>query len=238
MAEPATAEKKPPASQKASVEAKKGPPQGDAEPTAAPSVPTGASTKRSLVLRLAALLFLVAVVLGECLVAYRLLSSASAQGTAEAVAPAPTTAAKEHSPGEAAKAESGSSKSEHPTKTSSIDPLDEGDSASAPSPVEVDLGQFTVTTHQPAANTTMRIDFHLHGIIVGKDKEEFENTMKAVHQRFREQVLVTLRAAEGPDLADAGLGLIKRQILEKTNTLLGKRLLRTLIVSDFSYMEQ
>jgi flagellar FliL protein len=194
-------------------------------------------------IRLAAVLFLAAVVLGECLVAYRLLSSASAQGTSEAAPPSPTAATKERTPGEAAGVESEPSKSEpgkseHPAKSTSIDPLDEGDAASATGPVEVDLGQFTVTTHQPAANTTMRIEFRLYGIIAGKDKEEFDKVLKAVNHRFREQVLVTVRAAEGPDLADAGLGLIKRQILEKTNTLLGKRLLRALIVSDFSYMEQ
>jgi hypothetical protein len=231
MAEPAAADKQPTA-------ARKRPPEGDGEPTTAPSEPSGAGTKRSLLIRLAAVLFLVAVVLGECLVAYRLLSSASAQSTSEAAAPSPGAATAGRAPGEAAGAESESSKSEHAAKKTSIDPLDEGDPASAPNPVEVDLGQFTVTTHQPAASTTMRIDFRLYGIIAANDKEEFERALKAVHHRFREQVLVTVRAAEAPDLADAGLGLIKRQILEKTNTLLGKRILRAMIVSDFSYMEQ
>ena len=47
-----------------------------------------------------------------------------------------------------------------------------------------------------------------------------------------------MRSAEGSDLADAGLGLIKRQILEKTNALLGKPLVKVVIISDFSYMEQ
>ena len=82
--------------------------------------------------------------------------------------------------------------------------------ASADAPVEVDLGQFTVTTHQPAASMTMRIDFHLNGIVAAKDKDEFEKLKKAIEFRFREQVLVTVRSAEPPDLADAGLGLIKR----------------------------
>ena len=104
--------------------------------------------------------------------------------------------------------------------------------------MEVDLEQFNVTAHQPASNTTIRIDFHLFGVIAPGDKAEFEKLLKANQHRFREQVLVTLRSAEGSDLADAGLGLIKRQILEKTNALLGKPFLRGVIVSDFSYMEQ
>ena len=40
------------------------------------------------------------------------------------------------------------------------------------------------------------------------------------------------------DLTDAGLGLIKRKILEKTNRALGKPLLQTVVFSDFSFVEQ
>jgi len=40
------------------------------------------------------------------------------------------------------------------------------------------------------------------------------------------------------DLADAGLGLVKRKILEKVNQTLGKPLLRTIIFSEFSFVEQ
>ncbi len=49
---------------------------------------------------------------------------------------------------------------------------------------------------------------------------------------------MTHRSSDGWNVAGAGLGLIKRQILEKTNALLGKPRLRGVIVSDFSDMEQ
>jgi len=218
MAEPAVAEK---------------------EPAAAPAEQPAGSAKSTLVIRVAALLFVVAVILAECLIAYRLLSGGSAENTAEASSTsAPAAATKEHGNEPSGRVDAERRETDHGKTIHSIDPLDEGVSADVVGPMEVDLGQFTVTTHQPAANTTMRIDFHLYGIIAGKNKEEFEKAMKEVHQRFREQVLVTVRSAEGSDLADAGLGLIKRQILEKSNALLGKGMLRAVIISDFSYMEQ
>ena len=40
------------------------------------------------------------------------------------------------------------------------------------------------------------------------------------------------------DLTDPGLGLLKRRILAKSNDLLGKPLLRSVVFSDFSFVEQ
>jgi flagellar FliL protein len=40
------------------------------------------------------------------------------------------------------------------------------------------------------------------------------------------------------DLTDPVLGLIKRKILEKTNRLLGKAMVKGVVFSDFSYYEQ
>jgi flagellar FliL protein len=62
--------------------------------------------------------------------------------------------------------------------------------------------------------------------------------MEENKHRFREQVLVTVRGAELTDLTDAGLGLMKRRILDKTNRILGKPLLRSVIFSDFAFIEQ
>jgi len=190
--------------------------------------PTGRST--SLLVRIGALVFLVAVVLGECLFAYLLVS----RSTPETAALAGSPADQEAGQGAQAKADQANAHKDG----SAHRPNDPDEGAAIVEQVEVDLEQFGVTAHQPAANSTMRIDFHLYGVIAAKDKEEFDKLLKANQHRFREQVLVTVRSAEGPDLADAGLGLIKRQILEKTNTLLGKPLLKAVIVSDFSYIEQ
>ena len=39
------------------------------------------------------------------------------------------------------------------------------------------------------------------------------------------------------DLEDAGLGLIKRRILEKSNALFGKPLLRSVVFADYTFVE-
>lgn len=103
---------------------------------------------------------------------------------------------------------------------------------------EVDLGMFTVTAFQPLSNTTMRIDFHLYGTVSKDDEEDFTMAWDENQHRLRDQVIVTLRSSELGDLTDAGLGLIKRRILEKTNRTLGKPYLRSVIFSDFSFIEQ
>ena len=104
--------------------------------------------------------------------------------------------------------------------------------------VEVDLGQFTVTAFQPLSNTTMRIDFLLYGTVAKDEQEEFSDAWSENQHRLRDQVIVTLRSSELGDLTDAGLGLIKRRILEKTNRTLGKPYLRSIIFSNFSFIEQ
>jgi flagellar basal body-associated protein FliL len=103
---------------------------------------------------------------------------------------------------------------------------------------EVDLGAFSVTSFQPSSNSTFRIDFHLYGITNTPEKAQFLALLEENQHRFRDQVIVTVRSAEIADLSDAGLGQLKRKILEKTNRILGKPLLRSVIFSDFLFIEQ
>jgi hypothetical protein len=49
---------------------------------------------------------------------------------------------------------------------------------------------------------------------------------------------MTLHGAESADLTDAGLGLIKRRILEKTNRALGQPLLKEVLFSKFNFVER
>ena len=104
--------------------------------------------------------------------------------------------------------------------------------------VEVDLGKFGVTSFQPSTNSTLLIDFHLYGTVGGEEKAAFDRAMEGNQHRFRDQVIVIVRSSELTDLTDAGLGLIKRKILEKSNRLLGKPYIRSVIFSDFSFVEQ
>ena len=91
---------------------------------------------------------------------------------------------------------------------------------------------------QSTSNTTLRIDFHLFGTVKAESQKEFSKLMEENKHRFREQVLVTVRAADITELTDAGLGLMKRKILDRANHTLGKPLLETVVVSDFSFIEQ
>ena len=103
---------------------------------------------------------------------------------------------------------------------------------------EVDLGEFRVTSYQPATDTTFRVNFHLFGTISEEDQDEFEVLKEANEARLREQVNVIVRAAEIPELTDPTLGLIKRRILDKINRILGRQLVKGVIFSDMSFVEQ
>lgn len=164
--------------------------------------------------KIAIVLFLAAVVGGECLLVYLFLPG---QAETAALAGANFEAKPKAAPKEA------------PEES----PVEEG----VPQ-IEVDLGEFSVTAYQPVSNTTLRIDFHLYGTVASKEEREFQEALQANAHRFRDQVIVTIRSSDITDLTDAGLGLIKRKVLEKTNTTLGKRFLKAVIFSDFSFIEQ
>jgi hypothetical protein len=119
-------------------------------------------------------------------------------------------------------------------KTGEAQPAAEGE---GPASMEVDLKEYSVTVYQPASNSTMRIDFHLHGIVASSDKQEFDRLFELNQSRFREQVMVVIRSAEMADLTDPSLRSIKRTMLEKVRNILGKPLLQELVISDYSSLE-
>jgi Flagellar basal body-associated protein FliL len=104
--------------------------------------------------------------------------------------------------------------------------------------VEVELGKFNVVIHQPAANLTMRVNFHLIGTLPERASNEFEELLHHNEHRLRDQVIFEIRNSRVEDLTDPGLALLKRKILAKSNELLGKPILHTVLFSDFSYIEQ
>ena len=166
----------------------------------------------------------VVVIVTECLGAYFLLPSAS---PTEAHAAAETAAPEKHEKEKPEKEKGEKHAKSQEAKTESS-PSDQA---------EADLGQFTIMAFQPVSGTTLRITVHVFGVVLQSDTESFALRMKEIQHRFRDQVIMTFRGAEPNDLADAGLGLLKRTILEKTNTMLGKPLLKMVIFSDFSFVE-
>ncbi len=118
---------------------------------------------------------------------------------------------------------------------------------------EVDLGAFSLTVFNPNTNANLLIDFHLFGTVAGAaaeasgekaekpaegDASKLQEMLKKQKHRFRDQVIVTIRNSQIADLTDPGLGLIKRQILAKTNALLGEPLVKEVVFSDFVVVEQ
>jgi flagellar FliL protein len=191
-----------------------------AKAASSPDKPASASTENvaprsrsSFGVRLLVIFLVLSVVIIECAVAYLCLPSST---ETSAVAAVVTKAS--------------------PKKPEPEEPkVEENETAGN---VEVDMGEFSVTAFQPASNTTLRIDFHLYGSVGAESEKEFRRLYEENKHRVREQVLVTVRSADMQDLTDASLGLIKRTILDKARRTLGKPLLREVIVSDYSFIEQ
>ena len=167
----------------------------------------------SILSKLYLVLFVTGVIAAECLVAYCCIPTAAETA---AMAGVVSGADANGSAGEA----------------------DGQDAAKLEDQTEVDLGQFHVIAFHPVSNTTLRIDFHLYGTIPPDDETEFGQLWAENTHRIRDQVIVTMRGCELSELTDAGLGLIKRKILEKTNRTLGKPLLQSVIFSEFAFIEQ
>lgn len=104
--------------------------------------------------------------------------------------------------------------------------------------VEVELGPFSVTRYNPETDATINIDFELFATVLAEEHDEFNTQFASNRNRLREQVIFTLHSADANDLTDPGLGLIKRQILEKSNRALGKPLVREILMTRFNFVER
>lgn len=103
---------------------------------------------------------------------------------------------------------------------------------------EVELGSFNLGVHKPAANTTLNITCKVMGTIAETDQAEFEQLLANNQNRLRERIIIEFRSAEVTELTAAGLDLIKRRIKEKSNTLLGKPLLKEIMFPEYNYYQQ
>jgi flagellar basal body-associated protein FliL len=221
-----------------------------APPAAAPATDTPKAGGGAF-WKIIAVAFILAVIGGECLFAFIYVSSATDK-MAKTDGPA---ADAEHAPAhdEHAKADDhgghGGHGGGHGEKADKKGGHDKGHdkkpeagghgaAGDGPKEREVDLGQFSLTTLQPASNTTLLVDFHLFGTVTSENEAMATELIERHKHRVRDQVLTTVRSAEIADLTDPGLGLIKRQILEKTNRALGKPILQGVIFSDFLVVEQ
>lgn len=103
---------------------------------------------------------------------------------------------------------------------------------------EVELGTFNLAIHQPSSNTTLNLTCRVMGTIDKAQQPEFTTLMDNNENRLRERIIIEFRSAELDELTDPGLGLLKRRILEKSNQLLGKPLLKSVMFPEYNYYQQ
>jgi flagellar FliL protein len=103
--------------------------------------------------------------------------------------------------------------------------------------LEVELGKYNITVHRPASDVTLRINFLLIGTIDEHDLTSFDELFAKNQHRLRDKIIFEIRNCDLADLTDPGLGLIKRRILAKSNELMGKPILQSVVFSEFSYTQ-
>lgn len=104
--------------------------------------------------------------------------------------------------------------------------------------IEVELQTDSIMRFNPETDATLTIQFSIYGVVLAEEEPDFTEQYAANTSRIHEQIMLTLHAAETADLATAGLGLIKRQILEKTNRTLGRPLLREVVFTKLNFVER
>ena len=62
---------------------------------------------------------------------------------------------------------------------------------------EIDLGEFAITSYQPASNTTLFISFHLFGTVSRANNDEVLRRLDDCRHRMRDWVIVTVRGRRG-----------------------------------------
>lgn len=216
--------------------------------TDAPSSVSPPRTSSGAVGKITVLAFILAVILGECVAAVMFLG----RGEAASAAPAEEeneTAAEDKSHSDAGHSEKKASHHSEPKPESahghgSAHKAESGHKAGGSQRIvhgdhkEVDLGEYSIMASDPASSTMLMVDFHIFGTISTNDTDQFEALFEENRHRIRNEVIIIVRSAEMEDLTDASLGLLRRKIQEKTNNLLGAPLMREIIFSKFSFIEQ
>jgi flagellar basal body-associated protein FliL len=174
------------------------------------AAPPATKAGGGLLAKLLPAVIVVSVVTGEGLAAYMLMPSAAD------TAAAAKAALEAHAP----------------------EPEDDHHGHKEPELEEVDLEVFKITSFQPASSITLRIEFHLFGVVKADKAADFEGLVEQKKNRLRDNVMSIIRSADMNDLTDPSLALIKRKILETTNKALGKPLLQGVMFSEFTFLEQ
>lgn len=103
---------------------------------------------------------------------------------------------------------------------------------------EVEIGDFNITIYDHVSESTLNVNCRLMATVSNKDLSEFESLLKNNQNRLREKIMFEFRSADINHLTDPGLDLIKRRILGKSNKLLGKPIIKSVVFSEYNYYQQ
>lgn len=104
--------------------------------------------------------------------------------------------------------------------------------------VESVLLSDSITRFNPETDATLNVQFTVYGVVLEEESSLFTEHFEANKSRIHEQIMLTIHGASTADLANPGSGLIKRQILEKTNRTLGRPLLREVGFTKLNFIER
>ncbi len=104
--------------------------------------------------------------------------------------------------------------------------------------LEVELLTDNITRFNPDTDATLNVQFAVYAVLLAAEEPEFTEQFTANQSRIHEQIMLTMHGADTSQLASASLGLIKRQILEKTNRTLGRPLLREVVFTKLNFIER
>lgn len=106
------------------------------------------------------------------------------------------------------------------------------------SEAEVDLGQYAATIWQPERQTSLLISFQLYGTVKSAQAGEFESRYEEKKHRIRERLLVAARQLSLNDVTDPSLANLRSIAVKIVNEQLGKRMVDSIVVSEFVHAEK
>ncbi|MCA8986308.1 MAG: flagellar basal body-associated FliL family protein [Planctomycetaceae bacterium] len=104
---------------------------------------------------------------------------------------------------------------------------------------EIDISpMFNCTNSLSHSGQAIHISFNLHVEVPSHLEEQFNEAKKNHKNKIRQAVITIVRSSAIEELNDPNLSMVKRQIREEINKILGQSYVTTVIVTDFRKMEQ
>jgi flagellar basal body-associated protein FliL len=105
--------------------------------------------------------------------------------------------------------------------------------------VEVHIDMFNTTNEVPGGGGPVNVNFDLWVTVAKGAQQTFKDSVNEIHKgRVRQAVVEVCRSLKRAELADPALEVMKRQIREKVNRVLGTTSVIDVIITKFSLIEQ